>query len=334
MLGQSMSFYSDEFAGRITTKVMQTALSLRETVMKLMDVFVYVIVYFVGTVVLVGRADIWLTLPLAAWLAGYLLILFYFVPRLQRVSMAQSDARAQMTGRIDARHKIVIENVTPELNCGRYAVKREVGAQLEVPADLVRLSVGLEDVDEQHPERERAGALDEGRSDERAQHVKRAVGQIDEVHDAEDEREPGGQEEQQDAELQAVQGLRDQQPGQHGSANRQDPGARARQPFSLIGEQDRARLPQEVQHRLERAIMSNVAAAEKSEQRDARPHASLPDRSDSGGSGSSRSVSGRSIFDRTIIARDRSGHSAGSPSHNMRSAAWRLSRARWTPAAG
>jgi ATP-binding cassette, subfamily B, multidrug efflux pump len=100
LLRQSVSFFQDEFAGRISQKVMQTALSLRESVMKLMDVFVYVIVYFVGTVVLVGRADIWLTLPLALWLVGYLLILFHFVPRLQRVSMAQSDARAQMTGRI------------------------------------------------------------------------------------------------------------------------------------------------------------------------------------------------------------------------------------------
>jgi ATP-binding cassette, subfamily B, multidrug efflux pump len=100
LLRQSVSFFQDEFAGRISQKVMQTALSLRESVMKLMDVFVYVIVYFVGTVVLVGRADMWLTLPLGLWLLGYLLILFYFVPRLQRVSMAQSDARAQMTGRI------------------------------------------------------------------------------------------------------------------------------------------------------------------------------------------------------------------------------------------
>ena len=66
MLGQSMSFYQDEFAGRVSAKVMQTALSIRETVMKLMDVFVYVVVYFVGTVVLVSQADVWLVLPLVA----------------------------------------------------------------------------------------------------------------------------------------------------------------------------------------------------------------------------------------------------------------------------
>ncbi|WP_411833948.1 ABC transporter ATP-binding protein [Pseudoxanthomonas mexicana] len=100
LLRQSVAFFQDEFAGRISQKVMQTALSIRETVTKLMDVFVYVIVYFIGTMVLVGQADAWLMLPLALWLAGYLAILFHFVPRLQRVSMAQSDARAQMTGRI------------------------------------------------------------------------------------------------------------------------------------------------------------------------------------------------------------------------------------------
>jgi len=100
LLRQSVSFFQDEFAGRISQKVMQTALAIRESVMKLMDVFVYVIVYFVGTLVLVAQADLWLALPLVLWLGGYLAILFHFVPRLGKVSMAQSDARAQMTGRI------------------------------------------------------------------------------------------------------------------------------------------------------------------------------------------------------------------------------------------
>jgi len=50
--------------------------------------------------VLVAQADVWLVLPLVVWLASYLVLVFHFVPRLQKVSMAQSDARAQMTGRI------------------------------------------------------------------------------------------------------------------------------------------------------------------------------------------------------------------------------------------
>ncbi len=100
ILGQSMPFFQDEFSGRVSQKVMQTALAIRETVMKLMDVFVFVVVYFVGAMFLVGRAEPWLMVPLVAWLAAYLAIMVHFVPRLRRISMAQADARAQMTGRV------------------------------------------------------------------------------------------------------------------------------------------------------------------------------------------------------------------------------------------
>jgi ATP-binding cassette, subfamily B, multidrug efflux pump len=100
ILGQSMHFFQDEFAGRISQKVMQTALALRESVMKLMEVFVYVGVYFTGAMVLIGSSDFRLTLPLVLWLAGYLGIMYVFIPRLRRISMLQADARALMTGRI------------------------------------------------------------------------------------------------------------------------------------------------------------------------------------------------------------------------------------------
>jgi ATP-binding cassette, subfamily B, multidrug efflux pump len=100
MLGQSLAFYQDEFAGRVSQKVMQTALAIRETVMKLMDLMVYVIVYFIGAMLLMGSAEPWLMLPLVVWLAGYITIMWVFVPRLRAVSMAQADARARMTGRI------------------------------------------------------------------------------------------------------------------------------------------------------------------------------------------------------------------------------------------
>ena len=100
MLGQSLAFYQDEFAGRVSQKVMQTALAIRETVMKLMDLMVYVIVYFSGAMLLLGNAEPWLMLPLMIWLVGYGLIMRVFVPRLRKVSMDQADARAQMTGRI------------------------------------------------------------------------------------------------------------------------------------------------------------------------------------------------------------------------------------------
>ncbi|SDG00236.1 ATP-binding cassette, subfamily B, multidrug efflux pump [Onishia taeanensis] len=100
LLEQSLPFFQDEFAGRVSQKVMQTALAIRETVVKLMDVFVYVVVYFTGALILVGRSEAWLMAPLVLWLCGYLVLMRVFVPRLKHISMAQADARAHMTGRI------------------------------------------------------------------------------------------------------------------------------------------------------------------------------------------------------------------------------------------
>ncbi len=100
MLGQSMSFYQDEFAGRIATKVMQTALAVREFWMIMADILVFVVIYFVTMVAVVGRFDLWLLLPFLGWLALYVGAMFFFVPRLARVAKAQADARSLMTGRV------------------------------------------------------------------------------------------------------------------------------------------------------------------------------------------------------------------------------------------
>lgn len=100
LLRQSVSFYQNDFAGRIATKVMQTSLAVRETVMKLLDVLVYVLVYFSAMVFFVADADWRLMIPMLVWLVCYIALQLYFVPRLKQVSTAQADARSEMTGRI------------------------------------------------------------------------------------------------------------------------------------------------------------------------------------------------------------------------------------------
>ncbi|MEP3349272.1 MAG: ABC transporter ATP-binding protein [Marinomonas sp.] len=100
ILRQSMSFFQDEFAGRISTKVMQTSLAVRETVMKLLDVLMYIAVYFVSMVVLIANADYRLMLPMLAWLVLYVSLQFYFIPKLKKISAEQADARSTMTGRV------------------------------------------------------------------------------------------------------------------------------------------------------------------------------------------------------------------------------------------
>ncbi|MBL8582319.1 MAG: ABC transporter ATP-binding protein [Rhizobiaceae bacterium] len=100
LLKQSMTFYQDEFAGRIATKLMQTALAVRECVVKLVDVLNYVAVYFLGMLLIVGSADWRLATPLVAWLAAYAALLAFFIPRLGKVAEEQADARSLMTGRV------------------------------------------------------------------------------------------------------------------------------------------------------------------------------------------------------------------------------------------
>jgi ATP-binding cassette subfamily B multidrug efflux pump len=100
MLSQSMGFYQDEFAGRVATKVMQTALAVRDTWMIVGDILVFVVIYFVTMTLLAGSFDAWLLLPFFVWLLLYLAALVYFVPRLGRVAKSQADARSLMTGRI------------------------------------------------------------------------------------------------------------------------------------------------------------------------------------------------------------------------------------------
>lgn len=100
LLGQSTQFFADEFAGRLSTKLMQTALAVRETVVKLLDVILYISIYFLAGVVMIAAADWRLALPMFGWLVLYIAALVYFLPRLEAAAQRQAGARAVMTGRI------------------------------------------------------------------------------------------------------------------------------------------------------------------------------------------------------------------------------------------
>ncbi|MGR6874183.1 ABC transporter ATP-binding protein [Pseudomonas sp. HK3] len=100
LLKQSMSFYQDEFAGRIATKVMQTSLAVRESVMKMLNVMVYILVYFISMLAVIAQADWRLILPVLVWLVLYIIAQLVFIPKLKNVATDQANARSDMTGRI------------------------------------------------------------------------------------------------------------------------------------------------------------------------------------------------------------------------------------------
>ena len=100
MLNQSLGFYQNEFAGRVSAKVMQTALAVRDTVMTVADMVVYVLVYFITSGVILATLDGWLLMPFILWIFSFGTAMYVLIPKLAKTAQRQADARSLMTGRI------------------------------------------------------------------------------------------------------------------------------------------------------------------------------------------------------------------------------------------
>lgn len=100
VLKQSLSFFQNDFAGRVAQRVMQTGPSLRDSAMQVIDALWHVVVYAGSALYLFAAADLRLVLPLTLWIAGYSAALWYFVPRIKARSAAASSARSKVMGRV------------------------------------------------------------------------------------------------------------------------------------------------------------------------------------------------------------------------------------------
>ncbi len=100
MLGQSMQFYHDEFSGRVSAKVMQTALGVRDTIMTMAEMVSFVSAYLITSGVILLGLDFWLFVPFGMWLITVVVVMKFFLPRLRQTASDQADARALMTGRV------------------------------------------------------------------------------------------------------------------------------------------------------------------------------------------------------------------------------------------
>jgi|TARA_B110000971_G_scaffold125071_1_gene128009 ATP-binding cassette subfamily B multidrug efflux pump len=144
LLRQSFGFYQDEFAGRVATKVMQTALGIREAVMKMADVMVYVSIYFIGGLILVANFDPWIILPFIVWLAAYVSLLSFLLPKLNQVSGEQADARSTMTGRVvDSYTNIMTVKLFAHAGREEYYVKESMNGFMKTVYRMMRLSTCL-----------------------------------------------------------------------------------------------------------------------------------------------------------------------------------------------
>ena len=100
LLRQSLAFFQNDFAGRISNRVMQTASALRESAVQVVDSLWYIIVYIGSAVYLFADADPRLALPLAIWVVCYVGLLRLFLPRMERRAARAAEAASKLSGHI------------------------------------------------------------------------------------------------------------------------------------------------------------------------------------------------------------------------------------------
>jgi ATP-binding cassette subfamily B multidrug efflux pump len=144
LLRQSSSFYANDFAGRISTKVMQTALSVRDSIVSLNGLVVYVVVYFSSALVIFMSNDVRLATPLLLWMIAYMGVMRFFLPKLKKVSTEQSDARSVMTGRVvDAYSNIQTVKMFSSNNIEEDYARNSMQRMLSSVYDQMRLVTSL-----------------------------------------------------------------------------------------------------------------------------------------------------------------------------------------------
>jgi len=145
LLNQSMGFFQDEFSGRIAAKVMQTALAVRDICMIVGDALVFMIITFTAMSWVVASFDVWLLLPFCLWLAAYLCMVVWFVPRLAQTAKNQASARSLMTGRItDAYTNIATVKLFSHAGREAQYARAAMGEFLQAVHRQMRLISGFE----------------------------------------------------------------------------------------------------------------------------------------------------------------------------------------------
>ena len=99
-MGQAVTFFDNDFAGRIATKQMQTARAATEVTSEFINVVAFASASLIGSVILMLAIDWRVALVLAAWVVGYALLFRWFMPRIRTRSKARAAARAMVTGQV------------------------------------------------------------------------------------------------------------------------------------------------------------------------------------------------------------------------------------------
>lgn len=145
LLRQSLSFFQNDFAGRLAQRIMQTGSALRDSAVQTVDALWHVLIYAVTTLVLFAEADWRLTLPLLIWIACFILCLIWFVPRVKMRSVASSDSRSRLMGFIvDGYTNIATLKLFAHGNLERQYAREAIDDQTEKTRQQGRMVTGMD----------------------------------------------------------------------------------------------------------------------------------------------------------------------------------------------
>jgi ATP-binding cassette subfamily B multidrug efflux pump len=100
MLGQSTGFFQNDFAGRLSNRVMQIGQAVEDSTYMAFEAIWYAIAYILGAMIILGQTDWRLVVPLGLWVVLYSAYTVTMAIRVSKASEKWSDARSLLTGRI------------------------------------------------------------------------------------------------------------------------------------------------------------------------------------------------------------------------------------------
>ncbi len=99
-LGQSVTFFDDDFAGRIAQKQMQASRAVTDVVVEVINVVAFALASLVGSMILLSTIDARITAVFLLWLVGYFALIGWFLPRIRERSAGRAAARALVSGQV------------------------------------------------------------------------------------------------------------------------------------------------------------------------------------------------------------------------------------------
>ncbi|WP_052341156.1 ABC transporter ATP-binding protein [Salinarimonas rosea] len=143
-LGHAISYFQGDFAGRLSTRVLQAGQAVREIAVTLLDTLLYVVLFAATAIGLFVSIELWLALPMAAWIVGYALLLRYFVPRARARSLKVAETRSAMTGRVvDSYTNVLTVKLFARTEAERSAVREAIARNTRAFLDMMRLVSGV-----------------------------------------------------------------------------------------------------------------------------------------------------------------------------------------------